>query len=162
AREQWHDIELAARRDGTILGMRADVLADLGAYARSLGVLCPSITAGSLPGPYRFRNYACRVRVALSSKAPAAADRGAGQPEAVFAAERAIDALAHELGLDPADVRRRNLIRHDEFPWDVGTGSAQVPLVYDSGDYGRALDTALALVGYEVRRNEQAAERAKG
>ena len=72
AREQWHDIELAARRDGTILGMRAEVLADLGAYARSLGVLCPSITAASLPGPYRFRNYACHVRVALTSKAPAA------------------------------------------------------------------------------------------
>ncbi|HYS17015.1 MAG TPA: xanthine dehydrogenase family protein molybdopterin-binding subunit [Candidatus Binatia bacterium] len=162
AREQWHDIELAARRDGTILGMRAEVLADLGAYARSLGVLCPSITAASLPGPYRFRNYACRVRVALTSKAPAAAYRGAGQPEAVFATERAIDDLARELGLDPADVRRRNLIRRDEFPWDTGTGSAQVPLVYDSGDYERALDTALTLVGYRQRRAEQAAERAKG
>ncbi|HEV8438526.1 MAG TPA: xanthine dehydrogenase family protein molybdopterin-binding subunit [Methylomirabilota bacterium] len=162
AREQWHDIELAARRDGTILGMRAEVLADIGAYARSLGVLCPSITAGSLPGPYRFRNYACRVRVALTSKAPAAAYRGAGQPEAVFATERAVDDLAHELGLDPVDVRRRNLIRRDEFPWDVGTGSAQVPVVYDSGDYERALDTALTLVRYRERRNEQAAERAKG
>jgi len=162
AREQWHDIELAARRDGTILGMRAEVLADLGAYARSLGVLCPSITAASLPGPYRFRNYACHVRVALTSKAPAAAYRGAGQPEAVFATERAVDDLARELGLDPADVRRRNLIRRDEFPWDVGTGSAQVPVVYDSGDYERALDTALTLAGYRERRNEQAAERAKG
>jgi len=162
AREQCHDIELAARRDGTILGMRAEVLADLGAYARSLGVLCPSITAGSLPGPYRFRNYACRVRVALTTKTPAAAYRGAGQPEAVFATERAVDDLARELGLDPADVRRRNLIRRDEFPWDVGTGSAQVPLVYDSGDYERALDTALTLVRYQERRSEQAAERAKG
>jgi carbon-monoxide dehydrogenase large subunit len=161
AREQWHDIELAARRDGTILGMRAEVLADLGAYARSLGPLCPSITAGSLPGPYRFKNYACRVRVALTNKAPAGAYRGAGQPEAVFATERAIDDLARELGLDPADVRRRNLIRRDEFPWDTGTGSAQVPLVYDSGDYARALDTALTLVGYEQRRGEQAVERAK-
>src|SRR5438309_10368920 len=161
AREQWHDIELAARRDGTILGMRAEVLADLGAYARSLGVLCPSIPAGSLPGPYRFRNYACRVRVALTSKAPAAAYRGAGQPEAVFATERAVDDLARELGLDPADVRRKNLIRRDEFPWDVGTGSAQVPVVYDSGDYERPLDTALTLVGYDERRTEQAAERAK-
>ncbi|MBM3221923.1 MAG: xanthine dehydrogenase family protein [Candidatus Rokubacteria bacterium] len=161
AREQWHEVELAAKRDGTILGMRADVLADLGAYARSLGVLCPSITAGSLPGPYRFKNYACRVRVALTSKAPAAAYRGAGQPEAVFATERALDHLARELGLDPAEVRRKNLIRRDEFPWDVGTGSAQVPLIYDSGDYERALDTALTLVGYEQRRKEQREERAK-
>jgi carbon-monoxide dehydrogenase large subunit len=162
AREQWHDVELAARRDGTVLGMRAEVLADLGAYARSLGVLCPSITAGSLPGPYRVRNYACRVRVALTSKAPAAAYRGAGQPEAVFATERALDDLARELGLDPAGVRRKNLIGRDEFPWDVGTGSAQVPLVYDSGDYERALDTALGLVRYRERRGEQAAERGKG
>jgi aerobic carbon-monoxide dehydrogenase large subunit len=162
AREQWHDIELAARLDGTILGMRAEVLTDLGAYARSLGVLCPSITAASLPGPYRFRNYACRVRVALTSKAPAAAYRGAGQPEAVFATERAVDDLARELGLDPVDVRRRNLIRRDEFPWDVGTGSAQVPVVYDSGDYERALDTALTLAGYRARRSEQVAERGKG
>ena len=162
AREQWHEIELAARRDGTILGMRAEILADLGAYARSLSMLCPSITAGSLPGPYRFRNYACRVRVALTSKSPAAAYRGAGQPEAVFATERALDDLARELGLDPADVRRRNLIRRDEFPWDVGTGSSQVPLVYDSGDYEGALDAALTLAGYAQRRTEQAAERAKG
>jgi carbon-monoxide dehydrogenase large subunit len=160
AREQWHDVELAARRDGTILGMRAEVLADLGAYARSLGVLCPSITAASLPGPYRFRNYVCRVRVALTSKAPAAAYRGAGQPEAVFATERAVDDLARELGLDPAEVRRRNLIRREEFPWDTGTGSAQVPLVYDSGDYERTLDTALTLARYRERRAEQAAERA--
>ena len=162
AREQWHDVQLAARRDGTILGMRVEVLADLGAYARSLGVLCPSITAGSLPGPYRIRNYACHVRVALTSKAPAAAYRGAGQPEAVFATERALDDLARQLGLDPAVVRRRNFIRSDEFPWDVGTGTAQVPVVYDSGDYERALDTVLALVGYEKWRSEQAAERARG
>src|SRR5207249_11107200 len=109
-----------------------------------------------------FKNYACRVRVALTSKAPAAAYRGAGQPEAVFATERVVDDLARELGLDPADVRRRNLIRRDEFPWDVGTGSAQVPLVYDSGNYERALDTALTLVRYQERRSEHAAARAKG
>jgi len=162
AREQWHEVELAAKRDGTILGMRANVLADLGAYARSLGVLCPSITAASLPGPYRFRNYACDVRVALTSKTPAGAYRGAGQPEAVFATERAVDDLARELGLDPVEVRRKNLIRRDEFPWNTGTGSAQVPIEYDSGDYARALDTALSLIGYDTRRKEQIEERARG
>jgi len=82
ARQQRHDVELAARRDGTIVGLRAEVLADLGAYTRSLGVLCPSITAASLPGPYRIRHYACRVRCALTCKAPAAAYRGAGQSSA--------------------------------------------------------------------------------
>src|SRR2546422_161762 len=110
AREQWHDIELAARRDGTILAMRAELLADIGAYTRSLGVLCPSITAASLPGPYRIKHYTCRVRAALTCKAPAAAYRGAGQPEAVFATERAVDPLARELGMDPAGLRRKNVI----------------------------------------------------
>jgi carbon-monoxide dehydrogenase large subunit len=162
AREQWHDIELAARRDGTVVAMRADVVSDAGAYPRSLGVLCPSITAASLPGPYRFRHYRCRVRVALTCKAPAGAYRGAGQPEAVFATERAMDHLARELGLDPAELRRRNFIRRDELPWDTGMSSAQVPIAYDTGDYEGALDTALALARYDERRREQAAERAKG
>ena len=162
AREQWHDIELAARRDGTLLGMRADILADMGAYSRSLGVLCPSITAASLPGPYRLRHYTCRVRAALTCKAPAAAYRGAGQPEAVFATERALDHLAQDLGMDPAELRRRNFIRRDEFPWNVGTGSAQVPVIHDSGDHEGALDAALDLARYAERRREQAAERAKG
>jgi carbon-monoxide dehydrogenase large subunit len=162
AREQWHEVELAARRDGTILAMRAELLADMGAYTRSLGVLCPSITAAILPGPYRLKEYTCRVRAALTSKAPAGAYRGAGQPEAVFALERAVDHLARELRMDPAEVRRRNFIRADEFPWEVGTASAQVPLVYDSGDYASALDRALELARYDERRREQAAERAKG
>jgi aerobic carbon-monoxide dehydrogenase large subunit len=162
AREQWHEVELAARRDGTILAMRAELLADMGAYTRSLGVLCPSISAAILPGPYRVKHYTCRVRAAITSKAPAGAYRGAGQPEAVFALERAVDQLARELRLDPAELRRRNFIRADEFPWEVGTQSAQVPLVYDSGDYAAALDRVLELARYDERRSEQAAERAKG
>jgi carbon-monoxide dehydrogenase large subunit len=162
AREQWQDIELAATREGILLGMRAEILADLGAYSRSLGVLCPSITAASLPGPYRLRHYSCRVRAALTCKAPAAAYRGAGQPEAVFATERALDHLAQQIGMDPAALRRQNFIRRDEFPWDVGTGSAQVPVVYDSGDHQGALDAALRLARHDERRREQAAERAKG
>jgi aerobic carbon-monoxide dehydrogenase large subunit len=162
AREQWHDIELAVRNDGTILGMRCDVLSDQGAYTRSLGILCPSLTAAGLPGPYRFYNYLCNVRVALTNKAPAAAYRGAGQPEAVFATERIVDRLAQELGMDPAEVRRKNFIRADEFPWDVGTESAQVPVVYDSGAYAAGLERALELAEYQRWRREQAAERARG
>ena len=162
AREQWHDVELAARRDGTILAMRAELLADMGAYTRSLGVLCPSIAAAILPGPYRFKNYTCRVRAVLTSKAPAGAYRGAGQPEAVFAMERAVDHLARELGMDPAELRRKNFIPPDELPWELKTASAQVPLVYDAGSHGAALDRALELVGYDERRREQAIEPAKG
>lgn len=162
AREQWHDMQLAVQNDGTILGMRADVLSDQGAYTRSLGILCPSLTAAGLPGPYRFRHYACRVRVALTNKAPAAAYRGAGQPEAVFATERIVDRVAEALHLDPAEVRRKNFIRPDEFPWDTGLESAQVPVVYDSGSYEAGLDRALGLAGYAEWRERQAAERARG
>ena len=158
AREQWHAMQLAVRNDGTILGMRADVLSDQGAYTRSLGILCPSLTAAGLPGPYRFHNYVCDVRVALTNKAPAAAYRGAGQPEAVFATERIVDRVAQELGLDPAEVRRKNFIRPDEFPWDVGTESAQVPVIYDSGQYAAGLDRALELANYARWRKKQSAE----
>src|SRR5439155_17586825 len=105
--------------------------------------------------------YRCRVRVALTSKAPAAAYRGAGQPEAVFATERIVDRVSQELGLDPAEVRRKNFIRPDEFPYEVGTASAQVPVVYDSGRYADGLDRVLDLAGYAERRREQAAERAR-
>jgi carbon-monoxide dehydrogenase large subunit len=161
AREQWHDIELAVRQDGTILAMRADVLSDQGAYTRSLGILCPSLTMASLPGPYRIRHYRCRVRVALTNKAPAAAYRGAGQPEAVFATERIVDRVAQELGLDPAAVRMKNFIRSDEFPWDVGTQSSQdVAVIYDSGNYGAGLARAMQLSGYDDWRQEQARRRA--
>jgi len=162
AREQWHDVELAVLDDGTILGMRADVLSDQGAYTRSLGILCPSLTAAGLPGPYRFHNYHCRVRVALTNKAPAAAYRGAGQPEAVFATERIVDRVAQELALDPAEVRRKNFLRPDEFPWDVGTESAQVPVVYDSGEYAAGLDRLLELGSYAAWREQQRAEHAQG
>jgi carbon-monoxide dehydrogenase large subunit len=158
AREQCHEMQLAVRTDGTILGMRADVLSDQGAYTRSLGILCPSLTAAGLPGPYRFHNYLCSVRVALTNKAPAAAYRGAGQPEAVFATERIVDRLARELRLDPADVRRKNFIQPDDFPWDVGTASAQTPVVYDSGDYPAGLERALELAHYDDWRTRQAAE----
>ena len=159
AREQWHDVQVAVRRDGTILGMRADVLSDQGAYTRGLGILCPSLTAAGLPGPYRFHNYFCRVRVALTNKAPAAAYRGAGQPEAVFATERIVDRVAQEVGLDPADVRRKNFVRPDEFPWEVGTESAQVPLIYDSGNYAAGLDRALELSEYQTWRARQASDK---
>jgi carbon-monoxide dehydrogenase large subunit len=163
AREQWHDMQLAVRNDGTILGMRVDVLSDQGAYTRSLGILCPSLTAAGLPGPYRIRNYQCRVRVALTNKAPAGAYRGAGQPEAVFATERIVDRVADELGLDPAEVRRKNFIAAHEFPWNVGTESAQdVPVIYDSGEYAAGLDRALELVDYRSWREAQARERANG
>jgi aerobic carbon-monoxide dehydrogenase large subunit len=162
SREQDHEIELALDRDGVALGLRALVTADLGAYTRGLGVLCPSITGGSLLGPYRIKHYQATIRCALTNKAPAGAYRGAGGPEAVFALERTMDKAARQLGLDPAELRRRNFIRPDEFPWQTGLGSAQVPIVYDSGEYEQGLDQALDLADYVSWRKKQEAARAEG
>ena len=162
SREQAHDVVLAITNDGLVLGLRAVVTSDLGAYTRGLALLCPSITAGSLLGPYRIKHYRCEVRCALTNKAPAGAYRGAGGPEAVFALERAMDLVAWELGLDPAEVRRRNFIRPDEFPWHTGLGTAQLPVVYDSGEYEAGLDRALELADYAGWREKQTAARAEG
>ncbi|MFN8525324.1 MAG: xanthine dehydrogenase family protein molybdopterin-binding subunit [Chloroflexota bacterium] len=162
SREQIHDVELALDADGVVTALRADVLADLGAYSRGLSVLCPSITSGSLLGPYRVTNYRARIRCAITNKAPAGAYRGAGGPEAVFALERAIDRAAEALAIDPAELRRRNFIRPDEFPWNTGLGSAQVPIIYDSGEYEAGLDQALDLGHYAEWRQRQAEARADG
>ena len=121
SREQDHEVELALDADGVVLGLRALVTADLGAYTRGLGVLCPSITAGSLLGPYRIKHYQATVRCALTNKAPAGAYRGAGGPEAVFALERTMDKAARELGIDPAEIRRRSFIQPGRVPLADGT-----------------------------------------
>jgi carbon-monoxide dehydrogenase large subunit len=162
SREQDHELELALDADGVVLGLRALVTADLGAYTRGLGLLCPSITGGSLLGPYRIKHYRATIRCALTNKAPAGAYRGAGGPEAVFALERTMDKAARELGIDPAEMRRRNFIQPDQFPWQTGLGSAQVPITYDSGEYEAGLDRALAMADYAGWREKQAAARAEG
>ncbi|MCC6174495.1 MAG: xanthine dehydrogenase family protein [Chloroflexi bacterium] len=162
SREQDHDVELALDERGMVLGLRVVITADLGAYTRGLGVLCPSITAGSFLGPYRIRNYQASVRCALTNKAPAGAYRGAGGPEAVFALERAMDTAARTLLLDPAEIRRRNFIRPDEFPWQTGLGTAQLPVIYDSGAYEAGLDRALELFDYRGWRERQVVARAEG
>jgi aerobic carbon-monoxide dehydrogenase large subunit len=162
SREQDHEVEIAFDEQGHILGLRALVTADLGAYTRGLGLLCPSITGGSLLGPYRIKHYHATIRCTLTNKAPAGAYRGAGGPEAVYALERTMDKAARELGIDPAELRRRNFIRPDEFPWQTGLGTAQLPVVYDSGEYEAGLDRALDMANYQGWREKQVAARAEG
>jgi carbon-monoxide dehydrogenase large subunit len=162
SREQDHELELALDDNGVVLGLRALVTADLGAYTRGLGLLCPSITSGSLLGPYTIKEYQATIRCALTNKAPAGAYRGAGGPEAVFALERTMDKAARALSIDPVEMRRRNFIRPDQFPWQTGLGSAQVPITYDSGEYEAGLDRALEMTDYAGWREKQAAARAEG
>jgi carbon-monoxide dehydrogenase large subunit len=162
SREQIHDVELALTREGIVTGVRVVVTSDLGAYSRGLSVLCPSITGGALLGPYRIRDFRCDIRCAITNKAPCGAYRGAGGPEAVFALERAMDRAAEQLGIDPVELRRRNFIQPHEFPWNTGLGSAQVPIIYDSGEYAKGLDRALELSDYAGWRARQATARAEG
>jgi carbon-monoxide dehydrogenase large subunit len=154
-RAQVQHVELGAERDGTIVGLRVDLLADVGAYPIS-AYLAPT-TRMMLAGVYRVPAIASRGRSVVTNATPIAPYRGAGRPEATALLERAMDMLAAELGLDPAEVRRRNLIPAGAFPHTTAAGTR-----YDSGNYERALDDVLHAAGYEGLRREQAERRARG
>ncbi|HMH52793.1 MAG TPA: xanthine dehydrogenase family protein molybdopterin-binding subunit [Candidatus Acidoferrum sp.] len=162
ARHQVHRIRLAARRDGTILGLRDEIRLDLGAY-NVWGVVLPYNTVAHLIGPHRIRHMRVDVQAVVTNKTPNAPYRGAGRPETVFAMDRAVDRLARALEMDPAEIRRRNYIRADELPYDFGMPYRDGnPLVYDSGDFPAALEAALEASGYSEFRREQEGQRAQG
>jgi carbon-monoxide dehydrogenase large subunit len=162
SREQRHEAELGATRDGVILALRDRLLLDQGAY-NPWGVVQPYNTAGHMLGPFRVPHFALEARSVVTNKTPHAPYRGAGRPEAVFVMDRMADALARELGLDPAEIRRRNFVRPDELPYDVGLLYRDgQPLVYDSADFPAALEAALGAVDYDGVRREQPALRARG
>jgi len=143
------ELEIAARADGTILGLRGRLLADMGAYVRTNGGVVPAKAAQFLPGPYRIPHFACEVQAVLTNKTPTGTYRGPGRFEANFFRERLLDLMASDLGLDPAEIRLKNLITPAELPWDIG---ALVPYEasgeYDGGDYGGALRRALEASDY--------------
>jgi aerobic carbon-monoxide dehydrogenase large subunit len=151
-RAQHQRIELGAKRDGTIVGMRVEITADMGAYP--IGAYLPPTTRMMLAGVYRIPRIATRSRSVVTNTTPIAAYRGAGRPEATTLIERGMDLLALELGLDAAEVRRRNLIPADAFPYETAVGAT-----YDVGDYERALDEVLRLSGYPDLRAGQAERR---
>jgi len=161
-RDQVHDIALALRADGTILGLRDRFTVDGGAY-NPLGLGQPHNTASHLVGPYRIPAADIEGTVYYTNKAHFAPYRGAGRPEAVFAMDRLLDVAARELGLDPAELRRRNLVTPAEMPYDTGIMARDGHHhVYDSGDYPACLAKALELVGYGALRREQPALWARG
>ena len=154
-RAQTQRVEIGATLDGRIVGLRAEIWADMGAYP--IGAYLLSTTQRMLNGPYTIPRVAFRGHVIVTNTTPVAPYRGAGRPEATALVERAVDMLAAGLGLDPAELRRRNLISRDAFPYASAAGST-----YDVGDYDRALDEALAIAGYEALRAEQTERRARG
>ncbi len=161
-RGQLHQIEVAVDETGRILGLRDRFLHDAGAYT-PYGIVVPLITATQLPGPYRLRNYHVEFDAVYTNKVQVTPYRGAGRPQGAFVMERVIGLIARTLGLEPVEVRRRNLIQPDEFPWDVGlTFQDGGPTRYDSGNYPAGLETALQMIGLDDFRARQAAARAEG
>jgi aerobic carbon-monoxide dehydrogenase large subunit len=157
-RDHVQEVEMAATRDGRITGLRCTVWAGMGAYLSTAAPGIPTILHGlMLAGPYGIPAVHEDVYGVYTNTTPVEAYRGAGRPEATYMIERLIDRLAHTLGMDPVEVRRKNLIEPFENGHDVVTG-----LTYDSGNYGAALDKALAQVDYAGVRAEQARLRTEG
>jgi carbon-monoxide dehydrogenase large subunit len=152
-RDQVHDITVGASRDGTLGGLWVRGWADVGAYPVR-GTFIPMVTRMMSAGVYRWARHDFSAIAVVTNKTPTGPYRGAGRPEAAALGERAVDLIAAELGIDPAEVRRRSFPNADEFPFTTATGA-----VYDTGDYALALDTALELVGYDALRVEQGARR---
>jgi carbon-monoxide dehydrogenase large subunit len=155
-RAQILDFELGGDADGHLLALRLRILQDSGAYA-GIGAVLPTLTALMSSGVYRIPKIEVVVDAVLTNTTPTGPYRGAGRPEAAQLIERAMDTFAAEAGLDPAELRRRNFIAADAFPYTTASGA-----VYDSGDYGQALELALETAGYEHLRAEQAARREAG
>ncbi|HEY6202774.1 MAG TPA: xanthine dehydrogenase family protein molybdopterin-binding subunit [Candidatus Limnocylindria bacterium] len=157
-RDLVEDVEVAAKRDGTVLGVRIRTVANMGAYLQAFAPGIPTILhAFIIPGAYRIPAFDCEVRGAYTNTTPVDAYRGAGRPEATFAIERAMDRLADEIGMDPAELRRKNFVPPDAFPFTTISG-----ITYDSGDYGPALDRALAMADYKGFEDRRAEAKARG
>jgi carbon-monoxide dehydrogenase large subunit len=156
-RDHHTDVEIGATKDGKITALKVTTLANLGAYLSTVAPGIPTTLYGRMiAGCYKIPNIHVDVRGVYTNTAMVDAYRGAGRPEATFVIERVCDLVADATGVDPADVRRRNFIQPDDFPYDTGVGM----LPYDSGNYVPALDRALEIVGYEGLKAEQAARRA--
>jgi aerobic carbon-monoxide dehydrogenase large subunit len=155
-RAQLQTVTIGGRRDGTVLAYRLDVLADAGAYP-AIGTFLPFFTRQMAPGVYDIPKVESRARVLVTTTTPTGAYRGAGRPEATAAIERAIDLFATEIGMDPAEVRKRNVVPPDKFPFTTKGGAT-----YDTGEYTKAIDRVLEAAGYADLRAEQAARRERG
>src|SRR5690606_26465129 len=156
SRAQRQEVRIGGRRDGTILCLEADIVGDAGAYP----LVGPNLVVNAstlLPGPYRIPHVRATNRSVVTNTTPTTAYRGAGRPDAAALVGRAVDRFAAEIGLDPADVRRRNLLDSSEFPWESPTG-----ITYDSGDYGPALEAAPSAARYVEPRAAPARPRDAG
>lgn len=151
------NMQAAVQMDGTILGLKAEIFADLGGYPGDLSLLSALSTVSMISGNYAIPAIKTILKGVKTNAAPTGAYRGAGRPEASYCIERVIEATARELGLDPVEVRKRNFITPDAFPYTTATGA-----IYDSGAYARTLDSLLEKTSYQALRAEQARLREQG
>jgi carbon-monoxide dehydrogenase large subunit len=150
-------LDLAAKRDGTVLGLKMRLIADIGAYNMLLTAAIPTLTMLMANATYNIPAIRTTLTEVFTNKTPTDAYRGAGRPEATYFVERAMDMLARELNMDPADVRRKNFIPKDKFPFQTQMGA-----VYDSGDYEKALDRALKNANWNELKKQRDAAKAQG
>ncbi len=156
-RDQWQKLTLSAEKDGTVTGLKVELLADLGAYVAIVGGGVPVLGAFMFNAIYKFPAYHFSVQTVLTNKAWTDAYRGAGRPEATYAIERLMSELAAEVGVDPLEIREKNWIKHEEFPFTTVAG-----LEYDSGNYEAATAKAKEMFGYDEMRAEQKQRRDSG
>jgi len=156
-RDQIDDVEVAVKSDGTVLGLRCRVIADLGAYYQLLTPLIPTMTGLMIAGCYKIPAVRVEITGVLTNKMSTDAYRGAGRPEATYIIERVMDLVAAELKKDPVEIRRKNFPQPNEFPYATPTG-----VIYDSANYQRSLDLALKMANYKKLRQEQARLRKQG
>lgn len=162
SRQQIHDVEVGATRDGQLVALVDRVMVDMGAYLRTHGVTVPELTAAMLPGPYRIPHYRAEVLCVMTNKTPTGTYRSPGRFEANFVRERMMDLLAQSVGVDPAEIRRRNFVPPEAMPYSVGTTALGEPTTYDTGAYASALDATLQAVEYGRFRPRQTEARAEG
>ena len=156
-RDLIQDVEIAAMRDGTVVGLKVDLTVDMGAYLQLLTPAIPLLGRYMYPGIYKFEAHDFACSGVFTNKTPTDAYRGAGRPEATYVIERIMDELAVELSMDPIELRRKNWITRDEFPYTTVTG-----LEYDTGNYEAATERAMNLLGYDELREEQERRRVRG
>jgi aerobic carbon-monoxide dehydrogenase large subunit len=156
-RDQWQKLTLSAEKDGTVTGLKVELTADLGAYVSLVGGGVPVLGAFMFNAIYKFPAYQFNCQTVLTNKTWTDAYRGAGRPEATYAIERLMDELAAEVGVDPLEVREKNWITHEEFPFTTVAG-----LEYDTGNYEAATEKAKASFGYDELRAEQKRRRESG
>jgi carbon-monoxide dehydrogenase large subunit len=156
-RDQIDVVEAAVKSDGQVIGLKVSAIVDIGAYNQFLSPIMGMLTGVMIPGNYDIPNLLYELKGVYTNKTPVGAYRGAGRPEATYLLECMMDAVAHELGIDPAEVRRKNFIAPEKFPHTTPFGTS-----YDTGEYAKTLDKALEVSGYAALREEQKKAAAEG